>query len=238
MSAETPHESGDGTSMLVESGDGEIPSRLAIPRSDSSFNVLRRFVRSRAAAEHCDLCSVALTSNHPHLIEPSTRQIICACQACAILFTGQAETRYRRIPQRVRFLDDFQLTDAQWDALMIPIGMAFFFRNSVGGRVMSMYPSPAGPTESLLDLESWGEIVRNNPVLDEMEVDTEALLVNRLGGVSEYYLLPIDECYKLVGLIRTNWRGLSGGADVWEAIGKFFAGLKEKAVPAKGVAHA
>ena len=60
------------------------------------------------------------------------------------------------------------------------------------------------------------------------------LLVNRVGMArgctpAEYYLVPIDECYKLVGLIRTHWRGLSGGTEVWREIGAFFAALKQRA---------
>ena len=65
---------------------------------------------------------------------------------------------------------------------MIPIGLAFFFRNSVAGKLVAIYPSPAGPTESLLDFAAWDDLVQNNPVLKEMEPDTEALLVNRVGG--------------------------------------------------------
>lgn len=121
------------------------------------------------------------------------------------------------------------MTDAQWDSLMIPIGMAFFFHNTPAGKTVTLYPSPAGATESLLDLESWGDIVADNPVLKEMEPDTEALLVNRVKGASEYYIVPIDECYKLVGLIRAYWHGLSGGQEVWEEIKKFFDELNERA---------
>ena len=118
---------------------------------------------------------------------------------------------------------------------MVPINMVFFFKNSVENRVIAMYPSPAGATESLLDFESWNEIVSHNPALNELEPDVEALLVNRLGysrGYSEpeYYQLPIDECYKLVGLIRAHWNGLSGGPEVWQQIGEFFRSLKDRAV--------
>jgi hypothetical protein len=112
---------------------------------------------------------------------------------------------------------------------MIPIGMAFFVYNSVAGKVISLYPSPGGATESLLDLESWTEIVNANPVLKDMEPDTEALLVNRVRGAEEYYLLPVDEAYRLVGIIRSHWRGLSGGTELWEAIGTFFSELKNRA---------
>ena len=58
--------------------------------------------------------------------------------------------------------------------------------------------------------------------------------MNRVGHArgsspAEYYLVPIDECYKLVGLIRSHWRGLSGGTEVWREIGAFFAALKKRA---------
>ena len=43
--------------------------------------------------------------------------------------------------------------------------------------------------------------------------------------------MPIDECFKLVGLIRIHWRGLSGGTEVWEEIGRFFTSLNERSRP-------
>ena len=98
-------------------------------------------------------------------------------------------------------------------------------------RVSALYPSPAGATESLLPLEAWNSIVQNNPVLQQMEPDVEALLVNRVGlargaAPAEYYVVPIDACYQLVGLIRLHWRGLSGGTEVWKEIGDFFTRLR------------
>lgn len=175
------------------------------------------------------MCSAALATEHQHLVDPSSRQIVCACDPCAILFSNQGTTKYKRVPRAARFLPDFQLTDAQWDGLMIPINIAFFFHSTPDAKVIALYPSPAGPTESLLALDSWGEIVENNPVLKKMTPDVEALLVNRVRDAREYYLVPIDECYKLVGLIRANWRGLSGGTQVWAEIGRFFDELKRKA---------
>jgi len=205
----------------------------------SAIAALRQFVRPRSAvAERCDLCGVELAAEHQHLIEPSSRQIACACDPCAILFSNQRGAKYRRVPRRVRYLPDFRLDDAQWEGLLLPIGLAFFFQSSAAGKTVAFYPSPAGATESLLDLESWGEIVRDNPALGEMERDVEALLVNRIGAAREYYLAPIDECYKLVGLIRTNWRGLSGGAEVWAEITQFFDALKERSKSAGETLHA
>jgi hypothetical protein len=215
----------------VSNDPEQAESQVRSPQSDirDPLSALRRFARPRAAAvERCELCSAGLAEEHTHLIEPATRQIVCACDACALLFSGRAETKYRRIPRRVRRLADFQLSDAQWDGLMLPIGMAFFFHSSAAGKVTALYPSPAGATESLLALDAWEDLVRANPVLEGLEPDTEALLVNRVRGAREYYVAPIDECFKLVGLIRVHWRGLSGGAEVWRGIEEFFAGLKEK----------
>jgi hypothetical protein len=135
------------------------------------------------------------------------------------------------------------MTDGQWDSLLIPINMAFFFRSSAEDRMIALYPSPAGAVESLLPLEAWNEIADDNPVLHAMRPDIEALLVNRVGhayGMSraEYYIAPMDECYKLVGLIRSNWHGLSGGAEVWAEIGRFFTELRSKAEPVSGGLHA
>ncbi|MGI8586606.1 MAG: DUF5947 family protein [Chloroflexia bacterium] len=194
----------------------------------ASFAALRRFVRPRTAAERCDFCSTELPTEHRHLIDPASRQLLCACGECIITVGTQEGLPYRLVPQRVRSLPGFRLTDAQWDDLLIPVGMAFFFNSSAEGRVMPFYPSPAGPTESLLSLESWEEVVRDNPILGGMEPDVEALLVNRLRGHQEYYLVPIDKCYELVGLIRLGWKGLSGGKEVWVEIAKFYDKLGEQ----------
>jgi len=207
-----------------------------------AFTALRRFATKTAAPdavlERCEVCGTAVAHEHEHLYEPVRRQLICTCDACAISVGEQVETPYRRVPHRVRSLPDFQLAVAQWDSLLIPVGMAFFFQHTPTDRFVVYYPSPAGATESLLSLETWEEVVHDNPILRTMEPDVEALLVNRLTEVPEYFLVPIDRCYELVGLIRTKWQGFSGGTEVWEAIGQFFAGLRAQAGPAEATAHA
>lgn len=200
----------------------------------SDFSALRRFIRERPPVEQCELCSVELVPEHQHLIDPAKRKIICACDACSILFSGQGGTKYKRVPRRVLSLNEFRLTDAQWEALMIPINMAFFFHSGSLEKIVALYPSPAGATESLLSLSAWEDIEIDNPILKSMEADVEALLVSRVDhmhgqSTAQYFIAPIDECYKLVGLIRANWRGFSGGTEVWERIGQFFEQLKKRA---------
>jgi uncharacterized protein DUF5947 len=213
-----------------------------LPQYETAFGALRQFVRRKRNAERCELCSAEVPAEHSHLIEPGSRKILCACDACAILFGGIG-TKYKHVSRRVLALEHFRLSDGQWEGLMIPISMAFFFRSTPDARVVAFYPSPAGATESLLPLETWKDIEDANPMLSDMEADVEALLVNRVGhtrgfGAPEYYVLPIDECYKLVGLIRGNWRGLSGGTEVWQKIGEFFQQLKRRATVLTGTEEA
>jgi Family of unknown function (DUF5947) len=204
-------------------------------KQNGSFAALRRFARARTVIERCDFCSAQLDELHQHLIEPERRRLVCVCGACAILFGSQGETAYRRVPRRILYLPDFRMTDAQWEGLLIPIELAFFFHSSPAGRVIALYPSPAGTAESLLDLAMWDEIAQGNLALKRMTPDVEGLLVNRTAmarggaGASEYFVAPIDECFKLVGLIRANWRGLSGGEEAWKEIRRFFVDLKARA---------
>jgi Family of unknown function (DUF5947) len=216
-------------------------------KTSSAFSTLRRFARAeseraaeaaaqeqaaqdRAAQEFCELCGESILPEHRHLLEVATREILCVCRPCSILFDREAasEGRYRLIPDRHLFLEDFEMDDSQWESLRIPVDMAFFFHSAPAERVVAFYPSPMGPTESLLKLGTWEELEMRNPVLKGMERDVEALLVNRVRGAREYFLVPMDECYSLVGLIRMHWRGLSGGREVWEEIDRFFESLKKR----------
>jgi hypothetical protein len=194
---------------------------------------IQRFVRGRETdgqvPEKCDLCGAPIPPQHRHLVQPANHQLLCACQACEMLFGNCDDGRYRLVPEATRVLDDFRLSDAEWDALGIPIGLAFFFYSTPKARIVALYPGPAGPTESLLTLDAWSGIVSNNPELAELEPDVEALLVNRMNGAHKYYVAPIDRCYGLVGLIRTHWQGIAGGDEAWQAIGDFFASLREPA---------
>jgi hypothetical protein len=205
--------------------------------SQASFASLRRFAKPQPQGERCELCGAAISPDHQHLIEPAVRKLVCSCEACAILFSGNGSARYRRVPRDVRLLSRFQMTDEQWENLHLPINLAFFYHSSPAQRVVAMFPSPAGATESLLTLESWGDLAAANPTLAELQPDVEALLVDRVGDIREYWQVPIDECFKLVGLIRAHWRGLSGGTKVWGEITSFFNELREKS-NSSGGSHA
>jgi Family of unknown function (DUF5947) len=218
-------------------------SSTSPPLLDSSASFLKQFRKRKQSAERCELCGNEVPASHQHLLEIAARRMVCACEGCALLFSGQAATKFRRVPRRNLVMPRFQMTDAQWEGLSIPINMAFFFFSTPTQRVEVMYPSPAGATEALLSQEAWAEIAVVNPVLSTLEPDVEALLVNRVahareGTAAEYFVAPIDECFKLVGLIRLHWKGLSGGAEVWIEIGHFFTELREKSRVVSGGEHA
>jgi len=207
-------------------------------RDGRSFSALRRLARegaqsAQSATEHCELCGESVGPEHRHLLNLASRELLCVCRACTLLFDQAAAgggTR-RLVPTRYRFLAPFAMTDAQWESLRLPVNMVFFYYDSAAGRVMALYPGPAGVTESLLTLETWEDLAACNPILRTMEPDVEALLVNRVREAREYFLVPIDECYRLVGLIRSHWTGLGGGREVWQEIEQFFASVKGRAKP-------
>jgi Family of unknown function (DUF5947) len=198
---------------------------------------LRGFARlPTSVGERCDLCGQPVAALHTHLIELKSRRFLCACTSCAARSNDSTAQLYRAVPQQVRSLIDFRMSDAEWDALMIPIGLAFFFRSEDATRVSAMYPGPAGAVESLLDLSAWQALVAANPELLDLRPQVEALLVYRVKNTRRYYIAPIDRCYALAGLMRQQWRGFSGGAAVWESIERFFAELQsciEQPVPVR-----
>lgn len=199
----------------------------AIPsRTEGWIAAVRRFIRDADPEQQCELCSARISEIHRHLIQVRERRLVCCCQACALLFGHNDAAKYRSIQERREYLADFRISDAQWDGLMIPIGVAFFVKSSARSGVIALYPSPAGATESQLELAAWKELEAGNPLLSQLEPDTEALLVNRVDDAREYYRVSIDHCYELVGLIRAGWRGVSGGSQVWVAIRQFFDALK------------
>ncbi|MBS1869280.1 MAG: hypothetical protein JSS99_06415 [Actinobacteria bacterium] len=184
-----------------------------------------------AQEERCDLCGEPVAPRHRHLVDLDERRVLCACRACALLMDRPAAGggRLRLIPTRRRRLDALRLDAAAWARLRLPVELAFLFHSSAAGRTVAVYPSPLGATESALALDAWDELVASEPALAELEPDVEALLVCRARGLDERWLVPIDDCYALVGALRTRWRGFGGGAEAWQAIERFFEDLDRRA---------
>jgi hypothetical protein len=180
------------------------------------------------ADELCDLCGTTVPPDHRHMLDLYERQIVCVCESCWGLRSGDAD--FRPTGNRTLWLEDFELPEEVWAQFRIPIGLAFFMHSSVTDCIVAMYPSPGGATESELHFETWSRLVQMNPVLETLEPDAEALIVNRMSDPPAFAIAPIDRCYMLVGLIKASWEGISGGAGVEEAIGGYFEELRARAV--------
>jgi uncharacterized protein DUF5947 len=198
------------------------------------FDVLARITGSRRepqpAGQRCEMCAESIADEHQHVVNVTGRQLMCVCRGCYLLFTdSHAALRYRAVPDRYLSFPDFALDRRTWEALQIPVGLAFFFRNSTLDRTVGFYPGPAGATESELDLDAWSAISAAEPRVGLLTDDVEALLVRvPEEGSPECYLVPIDACYEFVGGLRTRWRGFDGGQDARAFIDEFFATLAQR----------
>ena len=195
---------------------------------------LRRFVRPpappapRTEAGHCELCPLSLPDDHKHLLDLEERRIVCVCATCWSTRSGDA--RYRPTGSRTLWLSDLELADDLWAEFQIPIGLAFFLRSSQSGKVVGLYPSPAGATECELDLAAWDRLVAANPVLEDLDPDAEALIVNRMASPHVHAIAPLDDCYRLVGIVKATWEGISGGSEMEAAVQRYFDDLRAEAV--------
>jgi len=188
--------------------------------------------------ERCEFCGVDIGDRHGHVADVAQHRLLCVCRPCYLLFApqGAGGGRYRGVGEDVRRVADPQVTESQWDALRIPVDLVFFFRQSGIEHLLAFYPGPGGATESLLDLAAWDDMVADHPVLGTTMEDVEAVLLRRLGDGFACYLVPIDLCYELVGVVRSSWTGLGGGTEVWRRIDAWFADLDRRArsVPRTG----
>jgi hypothetical protein len=218
----------------------------------SAYDVLARIRASKRPTsqdgERCEMCAEPIADEHQHVVNVAARQLMCTCRGCYLLFTDpEAKLRYRAVPDRYLTFSDFTLDRRAWEALQIPVGLAFFFHNSDMDKTVAFYPGPAGATESELDLDAWSSIsgadsrLAHSPVaplaLDMLADDVEALLVRvpdrdhadpDLNAPAECYLVPIDACYEFVGRLRMLWRGFDGGHEVREFVDDFFEQIKAR----------
>lgn len=202
--------------------------------TDVPGSALRRLVRrpgsgvpgvgarsGTAERERCELCGEPLLGRHRHLLDEQGGQPVCACQGCALLFSrpGAGLGRYRLIPDQRTRLPEISVRE-----LGVPVGLAFFVARP-DGSVVAHYPSPLGITRWDVQPDAWRRVVQRCPPLAELEPGLRALLVNTARGAREHWIVPVDDCYRLVALVRGEWRGLSGGPRVWPVIERFFAEL-------------
>jgi hypothetical protein len=183
--------------------------------------VLRGRSAPASAEERCDLCGLAIAEPHRHLLDTAAQELLCACAACAVLFDrGDADdARYRLVPQHRRALAGLDPR-----LLGVPVGLAFFTVRR-DGAVFAHYPSPAGATRWEVEGRAWRRFIASEPALASMQPEVEALLVRAAGGAAQAWVVPVDDCFRLAGLVRERWQGLMGGDAVRQGVERFFEEL-------------
>ena len=78
--------------------------------------------RTTASAATC--AAPTVPDDHRHLLQLVERRIVCACESCWAMRSGDPE--YRPTGSRTLWLADFDLPDDLWASFQIPIGLAFF----------------------------------------------------------------------------------------------------------------
>ncbi|HEX6837366.1 MAG TPA: DUF5947 family protein [Polyangia bacterium] len=192
----------------------------------------RRAHARRENHARCELCGAAVGERHAHVVEIAQHSLMCACSACAVLFRdgGGSGGRYRTVPDRVVVASVAARDEAGWARLEIPVRLAFVVRRD---RYIAFYPSPAGPVEAPLSDAAAAALAALVPSAATLEPEVEALLFQRSpAGETRAFVVPLDACYELVGLVRRHWRGFDGGDEARAAIDAFLARLA--AVAEKG----
>lgn len=181
---------------------------------------------------HCDLCHETIAVDHAHLIDVTDHSLHCVCRACALLFTpkGASAGRFRAVPDRYEQLHGDAGTP--WLTMEVPVGLAFFIR-AEDGEVAAFYPSPAGATQSSLSPDSWQDLLAREPRLATLAPEVEALLVRQLHGRRDAFIVPVDMCYELVGIVRRDWRGFDGGRVVRSAIDERFDRVQARSLASR-----
>ncbi|MEU6553824.1 DUF5947 family protein [Streptomyces sp. NPDC046915] len=184
--------------------------------------VIRSAAARRTAAEElCDLCAAPVPDDHRHLHDGGREEVLCACRPCALLFTEgeEGDGRYRLIPLR-----RLRLPPVDTEPLGVPVGLAFFVPRP-DGTVLAHYPSPAGATRWEVDADAWRKVVAGCPPLAGLAPEVEALLVNTARGLAHHWIVPVDDCFRIVGLVRQEWQGMTGGETIWPVLERFFTEL-------------
>ena len=83
--------------------------------------------------------------------------------------------------------------------------------------------APVAPEPEFPELNAAG---RRHAAVPAEDIDVH---LTEPGGRAVYAIAPIDRCYLLVGLVKTAWEGISGGAGVEQAIASYFEDLRKVA---------
>jgi hypothetical protein len=184
------------------------------------------------ASEPCEICRQPLGQRHRHVLDLERRTPCCVCVACALLFSTPREgARYQTLGDRVLVQPGLRLGATFLEELAIPVRLAFITSDPLYREWVATYPSVGGPTRAPLPADRCAELTRTQ-LVRALVPGLEALLLygRNPGDPLECFGVAVDRCYALVGTLRRQWRGFSGG-EVWGDVEAFFNDLRGRARP-------
>ncbi|EOD63724.1 hypothetical protein H480_35583 [Amycolatopsis vancoresmycina DSM 44592] len=187
--------------------------------------------RRSAWPEECEFCGTPVAARHGHVVDTGRRGLLCSCRACFLLCTScsAGEARYRAVPERYLWDPRSPIARLDWHGLGIPARFAFFVH--CGTRVTAFRPGPAGAAEAALPPGLWTELAAAHPLLATAEPDVEAIVFRGGERGTDCFLVPVDVCYRLAGVVRRYWTGGEGGPEMHEHVGELFAEIGQRARP-------
>ena len=124
----------------------------------------QRAARPRGASRdgRCELCPIGIGEDHRHLLHLDERRIVCVCETCWSMRSGDAGVPpARRAHAVARGLRACPTT--LWAAFQIPIGLAFLMRSSVTRRGRRALPEPGRRDGVRARADGVGRAVRGQP---------------------------------------------------------------------------
>ena len=201
------------------------------------FEVLRRFAKARVPVERCDLCGVEVAPMHDHLIDPvrAPARLRLWRLRGALQRAGRHQVQ-AGAPAR----DGARRAHHQ----RCPVGGApaadrpgLLLRQHAAGAGGGVLPEPGRRHRVAAGARDLGGDPARAPGPRATCSPTFRRCSSTGSGAARRptvcYLVPIDQCFRLVGIIRMHWKGFTGGTAVWEEIDRFFADLGRMARPAR-----
>ncbi|MBB2941033.1 hypothetical protein FB565_000737 [Actinoplanes lutulentus] len=192
--------------------EAEMTSKTAVLRT-----VKRQIPRQRRAPR-CGVCATRTSTGGLHLVDLAQRSLVRGCADC-----HQNPGELRPVPDRYLELPGEVTAQETWDDLHVPAGLAFVWR--ADDRLLVCGPAPDRAVEHDLPVTVWERMIKRHPAFATLRPGVEALIIRRAGA----FLVPIDACYELAGLLRTSWRGFDGARDTRGSLTMFFAKLSANA---------
>jgi hypothetical protein len=191
-----------------------------------------------AAGPRCGVCDAVIGRVHRHLLAVAGRALVCGCADCHARPDSDRHRadpdRYLAVPDRYLAVPDRYLEfagdvldAATWDELRVPAGLAFVSRPAAGAGLVVCGPALGRTTEAELPEPVWERLVERHPSFAVLRPGVEALLLRRAGC----FLVPIDACLELAGMLRTSWRGFDGGPAGAGSLASFFARVRARCQP-------